>query len=151
MLFIGNVTSQINNSYFFVSYFQSEEFFPNNEYFIAISSTPKDDNELINILNDTLNRIYYDIDYFILQEKDKIDRLENLIDSIQKDTSLIFYSSKEHNLKIYLLGTKQELEKYYWNQRSPTAIPLFYMDKNRLERTFTWVKGRNVLKNIPDI
>src|SRR5690554_7939767 len=99
MFFIGNVTSQINNSYLFVSYFQSEEFFPNNEFFISISSTPKDDNELISVLNDTLNRIYYDIDYFILQEKDKIDRLENLIDSIQKDTSLIFYSSKRINLK----------------------------------------------------
>jgi|SRR5690554_596920 len=147
IFFIENVRSQVNSSYLFISYFQSEEYFPNNVFFIPIPDRPKDDSELLSILNDTLNRIYYDIDYFILNEEDNnIDRIEKFIDLIQKDSSSIIYSSKKCNLKIYLFKTSQNLEKYYWNQNTFSSIPLFFKNK---KRTYTKVEGRYVLKSIP--
>lgn len=144
-------TQETNNSYLLISYFEQEEYFSNAIFFIPISHEIEMDNEsqLITIINDTINRIYYEIDYFIVHNVDSLDFVKGFIDSIKQDSSSIIYSSRHNNLIIQLIKTKDNMEKFYWDQRSPTAIPYFSFTKSQgVRRRHIRTKGRMVLKNI---
>lgn len=94
--------------YLYVSDIKFEEFSPNPEFFVPVSSHNFEQNvnsgSLLMVINDTSNRIYYDIGllYAFEREQSKVDSIENLVDPVLKSPSsdTLLFSRKENILVV---------------------------------------------------